>query len=79
MMVVMTMMVMGLRKCGSRNHQDHGKQQSLFHEQHHNNNAAARMAPRVTLGLLAYLNDVRTGQEKSSRAVVTGVRARRVP
>jgi hypothetical protein len=31
MMVVMTMMVVRLRECGSRNHQDHGKKQSLFH------------------------------------------------
>jgi hypothetical protein len=31
MMVVLTMMMVRLRKCGSRNHQDHGKEQSLFH------------------------------------------------
>jgi hypothetical protein len=31
MMVVVTMMMVRLRKCGSRNHQDHGKKQSLFH------------------------------------------------
>jgi hypothetical protein len=31
MMVVVTMMMVRLRKCGSRNHQDHGKKQSFFH------------------------------------------------
>jgi hypothetical protein len=31
MVVVVTMMMVRLRKCGSRNHQDHGKKQSLFH------------------------------------------------
>jgi hypothetical protein len=31
MMVVVTMMMVRLRKCGSRNHQDHGKKQRLFH------------------------------------------------
>jgi hypothetical protein len=29
--VVVTMMMVRLRKCGSRNHQDHSKKQSLFH------------------------------------------------
>jgi hypothetical protein len=29
--VVVTMMMVRLRKCGSRNHQDHGEKQSLFH------------------------------------------------
>ena len=33
MVVVMTMMMVRLRKCRSRNHQDHGKKQSLFHVQ----------------------------------------------
>jgi hypothetical protein len=31
MVVVVTMMMVRLRKCGRRNHQDHGKKQSLFH------------------------------------------------
>jgi hypothetical protein len=43
MMVVVTMTMVRLRKCGSRNHQDHGKKQSLFHVQHHSNKGAARM------------------------------------
>ncbi len=60
-MVVMTMMMVRLRECGSRNHQDHGKKQSLFHVPHHNNKGTARMPPRVTFGLPTYPNDVRPG------------------
>jgi hypothetical protein len=33
MMVAMVMMMVRLRKCGSRKHQDHGEKQSLFHVQ----------------------------------------------
>jgi hypothetical protein len=41
MMVVMTMMVR-LRKCRRRYHQDHGEKQSLFHVHDHNNKVTAR-------------------------------------
>ena len=60
-MVVMTMMVVRLCECRTRNHQDHGKKQSLLHVQHHNNKVTARMPARVTFGLLTYPNDVRSG------------------
>jgi hypothetical protein len=33
MMVAMVMMMVRLRKCRSRNHQDYGKKESLFHVQ----------------------------------------------
>jgi hypothetical protein len=33
MMVAMVMMMVRLRKCRSRNHQDYGKEESLFHVQ----------------------------------------------
>jgi hypothetical protein len=51
MVVVVMMMMVRLRKCGSRNHQDHGKKQSLFHVPHHNNKGAACMLLQVTFGL----------------------------
>jgi len=41
-MMVVTMMMVRLRKCRSRNHQDHGEKQSLFHVHHHNNKVTAR-------------------------------------
>jgi hypothetical protein len=58
-MVVMTMTMVRLRKCGSRNHQDHGKKQSLFHVHHHSNKGAARMLLCVTFGLHITPKDVR--------------------
>lgn len=58
-MAVMTMMVVRLRKCGSRNHQDHGKKQSLFHANIITNKGVTRMPPRVTFGLPTCPDDVR--------------------
>jgi hypothetical protein len=68
MVVVMVMMMMRLRKCGSRNHQDHGKKQSLFHVQHHNNKGAARMPLRVTFGLHHNPNGVTPAVRRNLRA-----------
>jgi hypothetical protein len=60
MMVMMVMMMMvRLRECGSRNQHDHGKKQSLFHVQIITNKRAARMPPAVTLGLPMLPKDVR--------------------
>jgi len=78
-MVAMVMMMVRLCKCGSRNHQDHGKKQSLFHVQHHNNKGAARMPLRVTFGLRhnPQWYDARS-QEKSSSALTTALALCRV-
>jgi hypothetical protein len=74
MMVVM-MMVVRLRKGRSRNHQDHGEKQSLFHVHHHSNKVTAPYAasPNVWVTWL-YPMMLGQDQEKSSSAVATGLR-----
>jgi hypothetical protein len=78
-MVVMTMTMVRLRKCRSRNHQDHGEKQSLFHVHHHNNKVTARYAVSRNFWV-THLSPMMLGQgqEKSLSAVTTGLRLCRV-
>jgi hypothetical protein len=75
----MTMMMVRLSECGSRNHQDHGEKQSLFHVHHHNNKVTARFAASRNFWV-THLSPMMLGrgQEKSSSAVATGLRLCRV-
>jgi hypothetical protein len=73
MMAVMTMMMVCLRKCGSRNHQDHGKKQSLFHANIITNKGITRMPSCVTFGLPTCPDDVRPGSGETFECADHGV------
>jgi len=79
MMVVVVTMMVRLRKCGSRNHQDQGKKQSLFHVLDHSNKGATPMPLRINFRVTpqpqwCYARH----QEKSSSALTTALRLCRV-